>query len=352
MHIHGGNIISVAASLGCNVGDLIDMSGNLTPLEMVPGLREVICKKLDEISYLPETGSETLRRIFARKFGLNENEVLVGNGTTEFIFALPYSFTGRHAIIINPTYSDYRLACQWAHVDAEDFMLQLEQDFRLDLDRLATRLHGGELVFICNPNNPTGALTPTGELHKWISHHRDTFFLVDESYLPFTREKSLLHYNLPPNLFVLFSSSKIYGIPGLRLGFLVSKADNLKALNLRRKPWGVNRIAQIAGEYLFEHADPYVEKVQNFIQVERSRFIKSLKNIRSIRVVPGEANFVLCQLLGQLLAPELQTKMLEKHIMIRNCETFTGLDDHYFRVSLKGKEANDFCIKMLQDIIV
>jgi threonine-phosphate decarboxylase len=351
MSVHGGNIVAMARALGCEVKDLIDMSSNLTPLDMAPGLREVLTKGLEEISFLPETESETLRQIFARKFNLQEEEVLVGNGTTEFIFALPHLFAGSRAIIVNPTYSDYRVACSWAKVTAIDFMLPPEQDFHLDLDRLAREFQGGELVFICNPNNPTGSLTPSGDLHEFILRHPATSFLVDESYLPFTREKSLLHYDLPPNLFVLFSSSKIYGIPGLRLGFLVARAAKLQAVTLQRKPWGVNRMAQIAGEYLLEHADPYVEGVRQFIERERFLFVDLLQKINNIRVIPGKANFVLCYLQGEILAAELCEKMLDKRIMIRNCASFDGLDEHYFRLSLKGREANIYCLKALQEIL-
>lgn len=351
MNVHGGNIVATARALGCGVQELIDMSSNLTPLGMVPGLRDVLAQGLDQVSFLPEAESETLCQVFARKFGLGEDEVLAGNGTTEFIFALPHLFAGGRAIIVNPTYADYRLACTWAGVSAKDFMLTLEQDFHLDLDRLAGLLRGGELVFICNPNNPTGAVTPTPDLHAFVSSHPATFFLVDESYMPFTRQQSLLNHELPPNLFVLFSASKIYGIPGLRLGFLAAKATNLTTFTQQRKPWGVNRLAQLAGEYLLQHADFYVDEVRGYVESERKRFVESLRKTGGLRVIPGEANFMLCHLAGPLLAPQLAEKLLARRIMIRNCASFAGLDDHFFRVSLKGRDENSLFLSALQDIL-
>lgn len=356
MNIHGGNILAMANELGCKVEELIDMSSNLTPFGMVPGLRERIERDLVEISYLPETDSETLRGIFAGKYGLGEDEILVGNGTTEFIFALPGAFAQKRAVqkravIVNPTYSDYKLACEWAGVEAESFMLTLDEDFVLDLDKLSFRLQGGELVFICNPNNPTGAVIPNVDLYRFIIDHPDTYFQVDESYLPFTREKSLLYYELPDNLFILCSSSKIYGIPGLRLGFLVARATNLQKLTGQRKPWGVNRIAQIAGEYLLGNADKYVEEVVRFVEVERPEFTRRLQEIKNVRAIPGQCNFILCYLEDDILAPELREKLLEKRIMVRNCVTFDGLNDHYFRMSLKSKEENAHCLDVLQSVL-
>ncbi|MBI5556134.1 MAG: pyridoxal phosphate-dependent class II aminotransferase [Deltaproteobacteria bacterium] len=350
MSVHGGNIVATAKALGCQVADLIDMSGNLTPLGMAPGLREALTQGLEQVAFLPETESETLRQVFAGKFGLREDEVLAGNGTTEFIFALPASFGHKRAIIVNPTYSDYSLACSWANMPVVNFMLTLEHDFRLDMAHLAKHLQGEELVFICNPNNPTAGLTPTRELYALIVNHPATTFVVDESYLPFTREMSLLRYDLPANLFVLFSSSKIYGIPGLRLGFLAARAANLQALALHRKPWGVNRLAQIAGEYLLHNSDSYVEDVRQFVEQERPRFVKGLQEMGSIRVIPGAANFMLCYLQGDLSAAELRGRLLEKRIMIRDCASFAGLDDHYFRLCLQGREKNVYCLKVLREI--
>ncbi|MFH1215270.1 MAG: aminotransferase class I/II-fold pyridoxal phosphate-dependent enzyme [Pseudomonadota bacterium] len=350
MSKHGGNIIATAKELGCQVSDLIDMSSNLTPLGMVPGLRQVIEQGLQQIAYLPETESETLRGLFAARFGLKENQVLVGNGTTEFIFALPWAFSDRRAVIVNPTYSDYQLACSWANVEVVDFMLERDRDFQLDLNRLAAQFRGGELVFLCNPNNPTGVLTPSRQLRDFIVSHPQTFFLVDESYLPFTRDTSLLSLDLPANLFVLFSSSKIYGIPGLRLGFLVSRAANLKKFSELRKPWGVNRIAQMAGEYLLTHGETYAERVRDFLEKERPWFAGQLAKIPGIEVVPGDANFILNRLSGKMNAWQLRDKMLAKRIMIRNCANFEGLDDFFFRVSLKERKNNEACINALSEI--
>lgn len=351
MSIHGGNIIATAKYLGCEVADLIDMSSNLTPLGMVPGLKEALVEGLAEIAYLPETDSETLRQVFSRKYGVAEDEVLVGNGTTEFIFALPRAFAWKRAIIVNPTYSDYRLACEWAGVPVISHLLASDRDFLLDLEELAAQLSGAELVFICNPNNPTASLTGSRNLHELVATHPATTFLVDESYLPFTREESLLAYDVPPNLFILCSSSKIYGIPGLRLGFLVSSAGNLKMFASRQKPWGVNRLAQLAGRFLLENGDPYVEEVVSYVESERPRFVAGLSAIEGIRPVAGRANFILARLPEGVSASWLRNKLLEKRIMIRDCATFEGLDRHYFRMSLKSRAENDHCLEQLKEVL-
>jgi len=155
---HGGNILAMAASLGCGVTDLIDMSSNLTPLGVVPGLHAEITAKLVEIAHLPETGSESLIDCFADTYKLNPQQILAGNGTTEFIFGVPAALQPKRAVIVGPTYADYHLACSWAGIEIVDFPLVLADDFSLDFKKLAAVLHDGDMVFICNPNNPTAGI--------------------------------------------------------------------------------------------------------------------------------------------------------------------------------------------------
>ncbi len=348
---HGGDILSMAKRLGCEVSDLIDLSSNLTPLGMVPGLREALSERLGEISFLPESGSETLVRIFAEKYGCSPQQVLAGNGTTEFIYAVPTSVQSRRALIVAPTYGDYQTASEWAGLSVDFFNLKADEDFALDFSRLSARLTGGELVFLCNPNNPTGRVVPSRELLDFILAHPASEFLIDESYLPFVNEPSLAGFSLPANLFLLCSSSKIYGIPGLRLGFLVANEEKMARFAARRKPWGVNRMAQVAGEYLLAHGDGYVQAVRDYLARVRPGFVARLAALPGVQVVPGAANFILCRLGGPMTAAHLREAMLSQRIMIRDCSNFTGLDAQYFRVSLQEASRNEQCLAALAGIL-
>lgn len=348
---HGGDILSMAKQLGCGVGDLIDMSSNLTPLGMPRGLREALIDRLPEISFLPESGSENLVRLFARKYGCDPRQVLAGNGTTEFIYAVPAGVRSRRALIVAPTYGDYQTAGDWAGLEVEFFFLKPEENFALDFNRLSARLTGGELVFLCNPNNPTGRVVPTKELLAFILAHPASEFLIDESYLPFVKEPTLAGFPLPANLLLLCSSSKIYGIPGLRLGFLVASEEKMARFAARRKPWDVNRMAQVAGEYLLEHGDAYIQSVRDFLAQARPGFVARIAALPGVRVIPGSTNFILCRLTGSLTAGQLREAMLGLRIMIRDCSNFTGLDAHYFRVSLQEPGRNERFLAALAGIL-
>ncbi len=347
--VHGGNIIATASSLGLQVDELIDMSSNLSPLGMVPGLRAVLEKGIDQIGYLPEATSAALCSLFADHNGCQPQQVVAGNGTTDFIYDLPTMARFRKAVIVNPTYSDYRLACDYAGLPWQSFGLTFP-DFAVDFAALADTLEGGELLFLCNPNNPTGHLVPVEALRTFIAQHPLTTFVIDESYLPFTQEPSLVSDDLPENLFVLCSSSKIYGIPGLRLGFLVSSEKNMAAIRERQRPWSVNRLAQLAGEFLLSQGDSYVRDVQAFLARARPSFVEELRALPALTVVPGVTNFILCRLTA-MGAGELAEKLLADHIMIRNCASFDGLDDSYFRVSLKNGHDNRLFLDALAAVL-
>jgi len=349
---HGGDILAVARSLGCSPAELDDMSSNLAPFGLAPGVMEALLARLDEIAYLPETGSESLCDCLGAKYGRPRQDFLAGNGTTEFIFGLPAGLRPRVGVVINPSYGDYRLACEWAGIEVEDFDLDPSEDFVLDLRRLAGILRGGELVFLCNPNNPTGALTPSRQLHEFIAGHQDSHFLVDEAYLPFTGEESLLDLEPLNNLLVLQSYSKIFCIPGLRLGFLVGPSGLLTRLRERSKPWGVNRLAQVAGEYLCLQGDAYVAEMASFVSRERKSVAEKIAQLPGVTVVPGRANFLLGRLDGgRLGAGELRHQLLQRRFIIRNCANFTNLDERYFRLSLKDSATNLRCLVALAEIV-
>ncbi len=348
--VHGGNILAAAQKLGIEPSELIDMSSNLTPLGVVPGLEGVYRKGFAEIGCLPDATSHSLRTAFCLKNECEVDEVIAGNGTTEFIYDLALKVESSRVVIVNPTYSDYKLGCEYGGVEWHSFLLK-PPDFKLSLDGLNDELHGDELVFICNPNNPTGTMINVESLYEFIKQRADVQFVVDESYLPFTGIPSLINFPRLANLFILCSSSKIYGIPGLRLGFMVGSHAGLAPFLSTQKPWVVNRPAQLCGEYLLLHGDAYVQEVVAYINRIKPAFVRTLDAIPDVEVVTGVTNFILCRLLAAKKVSDLEAKLLCHKIMIRDCSSFDGLGDDYFRISLQGTEQNHTCLQALQQCL-
>ena len=346
---HGGTVVATARRLGLRLEDLIDMSSNLSPFGMAPGLADYLARELGQLGHLPEIDNRGVERAFADHAGCAAEQVLAGPGTTEFIFNLPRLLSCERAVLVQPTYNDYALACQQSSLPVMNFFLDAEDDFHLDLAGLSRRLRPGDLLFLCNPNNPSGYLLDSEELHAFAAAHARVTIVVDESYLPFLHQPSLAAKTCLANLLVLCSVSKIYGIPGLRLGFLVAHPRSLAPFSRQMRPWAVNRLAQLAGEYLFASADGYVAQVRDYLTTERPRVERELATISAIRVIPAQTNFLLCQLSCGLTAEELAARLLESRIMIRNCANFTGLDNAFFRISLQSRQQNDFFLARLRE---
>ncbi|MEJ2690308.1 MAG: aminotransferase class I/II-fold pyridoxal phosphate-dependent enzyme, partial [Deltaproteobacteria bacterium] len=210
-----------------------------------------------------------------------------------------------------------------------------------DLVRLEEAISHDDLVFICNPNNPTGQLIPSSSLHALAGRHPEANFVIDESYIAFCAEPSLLHLPQQENVFLLSSFSKAYGIPGLRLGFLSGSASHLDTMQKSGRPWGVNRLAQLAGLYLLRHETQFRSQLLSFVDRERMPFFLRLKDLPGVTPIMSAAHFILSRLEGPVDAKQLQQRLLDKRIMIRNCANFTGLSQRYFRVNLRQPEEND-----------
>jgi threonine-phosphate decarboxylase len=351
IHGHGGNIYQVAKALGCSPREILDMSSNVSPLGMPAGLNATLEKGLGEIVSLPEVDSGRLRASFAASVGLGADQVLAGNGTTEFIYVIPPALKAKKALIVGPTYSDYADACRAFGIEPIFCPAREENEFEPIIDEIQSKLAGVDIAFICNPNNPTGRLIPAEDIKSMLSAYPKVRFVIDESYLPFVPdwETESLIGAAADNIVVLHSFSKIFGIPGLRLGFLAASLEIIKAFEPFKRPWNVNRPAQVAGSFLTSQ-ESFVKETADFVQKERSAFLGYLKGIDTLCPFPSSVHFILFKLNADLNASELCSRMAEHKILIRDCSNFHGLSDRFIRIALKGHEANRRCADILKGV--
>ena len=323
---HGGNIYDAAQRLGCAPFEIIDMSSNLNPIGPPPGLMAFLEKNLDPITALPEVDAKKVSHAFAGRYDLDPELVLAGNGTTQFIYCIPQALETKRALILGPTYADYADACIMCNVERSYFMAKESQEFRFDINDIDKNIEGFDTVFICNPNNPTGALIPASELEWLLRSHPDKWFIIDESYLPFvnsTYNESMIQCGLA-NVVVLFSMSKIFRIPGLRIGFLVSSKKTVEKLKRCFLPWSVNSLAQAAVIYLMDQeaeVDTFIRETKRFIETEKRLLAGKLQNASYIKLFPSSTSFALVGLSGNLTADNICTRLSEHRILVRNLET-------------------------------
>ncbi len=322
------------------------MSSNVNPLGPPHGLADFLRKEINTVTALPEVSAERAVCAFAGKYELDPDLVLAGNGTTQFIYNIPQALGTRKACILAPTYSDYADACIMHRVEHSYSMSEESREFKPDFLQFQKDIEGADTVFICNPDNPTGVLIPADTLLSLCKSHPNKNFIIDESYLPFVIRgdaESMLHCGLS-NVIVLNSMSKIFRIPGLRIGFLI--ACNKKAIEKFRRhmlPWSVNRLAQEAVIYLMERkaeTDAFIEATRFFLETERNRFSEAFKHVSGIKFFPSTTSFMLAVLLKDQTSDEICSALADDRILIRNCSNFKGLSERFIRISLKTAEVN------------
>ena len=342
---HGGNVSEVARQVGCRPSEIIDMSSNVNPLGPPPGLLAYLGQHLDAILALPEVDSRRTVETFASRYGLPADAVLAGNGTTQLIYALPLALNTRKALILGPTYADYADACRMQGIPPAFCMAREADGFQPDLNLLEKAVADADTVFVCNPNNPTGALIPPSDLKRCCRRHPGVTFIIDESYLPFAppvAAKSLMGCGLE-NVVVLNSMSKIFRIPGLRIGFAVSTPSTIDRLRQLALPWSVNSLAQTAVQYLMERpaeTDAFIAETQQLLETEKAALIKVLDGATHLKPYPSATSFILVRLGGGLDAPTVWQRLARERILIRDCTNFEGLSEHFIRISLKDRETN------------
>jgi len=342
---HGGNKQKLADRLGCKAADIIDMSSNLNPLGPPQRIHSLILENIHAIHALPEPDGSSMARGFARYHGIDPSRVIPGNGTTFFIYTLPIALGAKKVLISGPTYSDYQDACAMHGIAYTNCLAGPETRFLPDMDELSRQAGEADLVFICNPNNPTGVLIPKPDLESLIKGHPHTCFVVDESYLPFVDDAEALSFvgdTHQPNLVVLSSMSKIFRIPGLRTGFLSGAKPLVDKVMSYYQPWSVNSLAQEVIRDIFDHPDtilPFYRETREYIKEEKRVFCDALEGVRGIRLVEAPTYFVLAEL-EDMKAPEFCDQVGEDKILIRDCTNFKGLSDRFVRFSLKTREVN------------
>jgi threonine-phosphate decarboxylase len=342
---HGGNVYALARRLGCTPADILDLSSNVNPLGPPPGLREHLAGELDAIAALPEVDSGEIVARYAARLGLPAERVAAGNGTTQFIYSIPSALETRRALIVGPTYSDYADSCRLQGIEP-DFLLWPETDgFRADPRRLSDAAAGADTVFVCNPNTPTGGIIAADALRQLCAVHPAVRFVVDESYLPFVadgEQQSLVGCGLA-NVIVLLSISKIYRIPGLRIGFLVGDPAVVDRFKRGLWPWSVNALAQAAVRFVCDAAaaiDRFTAETRAHLARERRDLTERLAATPGMHPYPSTASFVLVRLPEGLTAASVWEHLAAERILIRDCSNFAGLSERFIRICPRSRESN------------
>jgi threonine-phosphate decarboxylase len=353
-HEHGGNVFAVARSLGLPPEKLVDFSASINPLGMAPGVPAALAGCVDRLLHYPDKGAAELKEALAGYHGVCPTEIAVANGSTELIHLLPRLVAGmgggHKGLIVAPAFAEYAMALDRAGWQIDYFTLDSRDNFSLPLPALKEKLSEGyDLLFICNPGNPTGALIPKPLVAEIIELCREsgTFLALDEAFIDFCEEESAkdLVRGLERGV-VLRSMTKFFAIPGLRLGYALGAPATIDAIASLQDPWSVNTAAQVAGiASLYDEA--YCSRTRNYVSEERAFLMDSLARVPGLKTYGARANYLLVELLEGIKAPELRARLLKRGVLIRDCSNFHGLDDRFFRVAVRLREENQLLMENL-----
>ena len=344
---HGGNIRSLAEQSGLAAGEILDFSANINPLGFPESLRPVLARSLGDVLHYPDPECKALTSAFCARWKVPSEEVLFANGSEEIFYLLPRALKKERALIPVPAYADYAVACRTAGLPVTVLPLREENGFAVDFDELENALKGDEIVFLGNPANPTGLTIDTDRLCDLARRKAGTIFVIDEAFADFVDNAQRLIAARPANVVVTGSFTKIYAIPGLRLGFVAAAPEIIENIRPLMPAWSVSTLAQAAGEALLSEGS-FEEATRSFLRNERPRLVKALSGMTGLFVYPGRANYLLLRIdRPDIDAPQLAEKLLKTGIAIRVCTGFDGLDKRFSRIAVRTEEENNELIAAL-----
>jgi histidinol-phosphate/aromatic aminotransferase/cobyric acid decarboxylase-like protein len=344
---HGGEIQSAALRLGVQSTQVLDASASLAPWtprffsrDLTRGLRNY-----------PDRHHHQLVDLIARVHGLDPSAVLPGNGAAEL-----FTWVARDAVVLGlsslpaPGFADYSRALACWQGSFNKYSLHLQWDVAFPQQFPASP--AADALWICNPHNPTGQLWSRASLEPLLQRYR--LVICDEAFLslvPNGERQSLIPLvSEHPNLVVIRSLTKLYGIAGLRLGYAVSQPERLQRWAQWRDPWPVNGIASAVAQQLLASPAKYqrwCRRAQAWVAKEGTWMQKELVQLPGITPMPSAANFLLIHA-DQSLVP-LREAIEQRHrILLRDCRSFEGLGECWLRIGLQSRRNNRRIIRALR----
>lgn len=338
---HGGDIYA-------NKNVTLDFSVSVNPLGMPEEVKNALVSRINEFSRYPDPECRALRAAVALNENINSEYILCGNGAADLIYRLCEAVNPRKALICAPTFSEYERALKLNRAKVRYHALTPENQFALTdsfLERLTPDI---DIIFLCNPNNPTGRLIQPDLLERILSAARQirAKLVVDECFLDFTTGVSLKkHLAGTRELIIIKAFTKIYAMAGLRLGYILSSdSELLNKINSEGQRWSVSTPAQIAGAAALDCKN-LIERTRRLVSEERGFLSENLRRF-GIIIFKSDANFLLLKSERPLYKP-----LLKNGILIRPCENFRGLDGSYYRIGIKTRNENIRLVNAVKEIL-
>jgi histidinol-phosphate aminotransferase len=332
---HGAPDYAELERLGLSPDEIIDFSVNSNPYGPDPAVRQAL--ESVPLDRYPDREALALRRSLSEHHHLSPESILVTNGTAELIWliALTYLRPDDAVLILEPTFGEYARAAALIGAELHTWRAHPEDEFAFQADEIARHLQANSyrLVFLCNPNNPTGQALSPSIINEWSKNYPETLFIIDEAYIAFAEEMTTAADPQQANLLIMRSMTKDYALAGLRLGYAVAHANVIKALSKARPPWSINALAQAGGIAALESQDYYQECWKKSHQ-NKEALVSGLEGL-GFSPVPSKTHFFLLPV-GN--GAHFRRTLMKHGIQVRDCASF-GLPG-YVRIAARRPEEN------------
>ncbi|WP_404451237.1 threonine-phosphate decarboxylase CobD [Virgibacillus necropolis] len=326
-----------------------DFSVNVNPLGPPAWLQAKWGDYFELMKKYPDPDAVDLRHAIAQKESILAEQVLVGNGASELLTLLGREFAGKRVLIVEPTFSEYRTIADRNNCLVESVFLSESDGWDLSLEKITSKLAGIDLVIVCNPNNPTGVSYKQNELMALLHvlEEKNITLVVDEAFYDFVHDEPsfIQQVNTSSCLIILRSLTKMYALPGLRIGYLAASEAMVQNLALHQPTWSVNALAQQIVPLCINDHD-YRQRTRNLIQAEKDRIFPQLYDL-SFTVSKSDVNYYL---LGGFpsMSDTLLPFLLKNRVAVRHTHNFPGLNGDYVRLAIRTQEENDYLLELLE----
>lgn len=319
---------------------LANFSSNVYYNGFPDGMKDHLISTFDTIKNYPEADARSLIQLLARFHEVNHDQILVTNGATEAFYLIAHNFRNKSVSIVSPSFSEYEDACQKHNLEVYFIpWKEIKENTKIQTD----------VLFLGNPNNPTGEIFTINLLKKILTNNSTTCVVIDEAYVDFTDHEISMVKEIEQfsNLIIVKSLTKTYAIPGLRLGYIISNCSLIQHISSFKMPWSVNVMAIEAGKYILENFSSNPIPIKSLLN-DKIALTNQMCKIDFATIYPSNTNFFLGKL-KKGTAADLKSFLIKEYgILIRDASNFRGLSPQHFRISTQTKEQNKLLIEGLK----
>ncbi len=346
---HGGDIYSPRKMKYAQ--QLLDFSANINPAGMPQEVIDALTQNISAYEHYPDPLCRELRAAIAKSEHIPASSIFCGNGAAELIYRVVQGIKPKTALLTAPTFSEYEAALETVDCNISYYELSVDNRFELTDDILDAIKPGLGMLFLCNPNNPTGVPIEK-ELILEIAQRCltcGTILVVDECFIGFLERENKYsateYISEYENLIVLKAFTKIYAMAGIRLGYLLCKnKEILDRIRRIGQPWNVSIVASKCGIAALG-ARKHVKLTKQLVSANRAYLTRELSALGYI-VFPSKVNFILIGSEDH----KLDKKLADYGILIRRCSNYRGLNEHFFRIAVRTMKENEYLVECLEKI--